>query len=189
MEEPLFFSDRNVWRTWLSLNHNKVIGVWLVFYKKKATKTSIPLKDAVEEAICFGWIDGKLKRIDTERFIVRFTPRKSNSVWSKINRDNANLLIASGQMTTAGLAKIEEAKKSGAWDNAYSNSVVEPIPCDLRAALEIDPLAWKNFYAFANTYRNSYVGWINQAKTSQTRQRRIRKVVEQALKNKKQVFL
>lgn len=189
MEEPLFFSNRNAWRTWLSLNHNKAIAVWLVFYKKKATKTNITLRDAVEEAICFGWIDGKLKRIDTERFTVRFSPRKSNSVWSKINRDNANHLIESGQMTTAGLAKIEEAKKSGAWDNAYTNAVVEPIPCDLREAFEINPLAWKNFCGFANTYRNSYVGWINQAKTSQTRQRRIGKVVEQSLKNKKQVFL
>ena len=142
----------------------------------------------MEEAICFGWIDGKLRKVDEDSFIVRFTPRKAKSVWSKINRERAEKLVASGRMTGTGLAKINEAKKSGFWDNAYTNRIRDEVPADLKEALIAKGKAWENFQGFANTYRNMYVGWVTSAKTDETRKNRIAKVVSQSLQNKKQVF-
>src|SRR3989337_1836475 len=112
MEPVLYFEDREQWRSWLAKKNGKENGVWLKFHKKASGKKGIALQESVEEAICFGWIDGKLRKIDEDSFIVRFTPRKTKSVWSKINRERAEKLIASGRMTSPGLAKINEAKKS-----------------------------------------------------------------------------
>src|SRR3972149_7844517 len=103
--------------------HNKEKHAWLTCYKKSSGKKGITLEESVEEAICFGWIDGKLKRVDAEKFILRFSPRKANSVWSKINKERAERLMQSGKMTIAGLAKIEAARKSGCWDKAYTNKI------------------------------------------------------------------
>ena len=147
------------------------------------------MEESVEEAICFGWIDGKLKRLDAERFMLRFSPRRANSVWSKINKERAERLMKSGRMTAAGLVKIEEAKKSGFWDNAYTNKTKEAIPLDLKEALMKDKKAWGNFQNFANSYRNMYIGWVNNAKTTETRVKRIQKIVQQSLHNKKLIFL
>jgi uncharacterized protein YdeI (YjbR/CyaY-like superfamily) len=161
----------------------------LIFFKKNAKQKGITLDEAVEEAIRFGWIDGKLRRLDEDRFILRFSPRRANSVWSKLNKERAEKLIASGKMTSAGLAKVEEAKKSGSWDNAYSNATFSELPDDLKNALMKNNDAWNNFSSFAATYKNMYIGWVIQAKTQKTRQQRIKKVVEQSIHNKKQIFL
>jgi uncharacterized protein YdeI (YjbR/CyaY-like superfamily) len=189
MDNALYFKDVEDWRSWLEKNYDKESNVWLALYKKGSGKKGITLEEAVEEAMCFGWIDGKLKSIDVEKFILRFSPRKMNSVWSKINKERAERLIKSGRMTDAGLAKIEAAKKSGWWDKAYTNKIMDEIPADLEQALKKEKRAWENFQKFANSYRNMYVGWVNGAKTAETRQKRIRKVVEQATKNRKLLFL
>ena len=147
------------------------------------------LEDAVEEAICFGWIDGQLKRLDTERFILRFSPRKPKSLWSMINKKRAERLIKSGRITNAGLIKIQEAKENGFWESAYTNKIKEDIPLDLKEALIKEKKAWKNFQGFANSYRNMYIGWVKGAKTAKTRTKRIKKVVEQSTLNKKLIFL
>jgi len=189
MENALYFPDKQGWRNWLSQNHTAAAEGWLVFYKKKTAKQGVTMSEAVEEAICFGWIDGKLRRIDDERFAIRFSPRKSGSVWSKINKDRAQKLIDQGKMAAAGLATVEAAKKTGMWDSAYTNQIRDAVPSDLKEALMKQPLAWKNFSSFANTYQNMYAGYVLQAKTQKTRQMHIEKVVEQALKNKKQIFL
>lgn len=189
MENKLSFRNREEWRSWLKANGNKESFVWLILFKKKYRKKGLTLEDAVEEAICFGWIDGKLKRVDTERFSLRFSPRKKKSVWSKINKERAERLIKSRRMTEVGLVKIEEAKRNGIWERVYTNRTKEPLPFDLKKALMKEKKAWINFQGFANTYRNMYIGWINSAKTTETRIKRIRKVVEQSLLNKKLVFL
>ena len=189
MENRLSFTNKENWRDWLKENYNKESFVWLTLYKKKFRKKRMTLEDAVEEAICFGWIDGKLKRVDDERFILRFSPRKKKSVWSKINKERAERLMESGTMTDAGLVKIQEAKKNGLWDNAYSNKTKEAIPLDLKEALIKKKKAWNNFQSFANSYQNMYIGWVNSAKTAETRMKRIKKIVEQSLLNKKLVFL
>jgi uncharacterized protein YdeI (YjbR/CyaY-like superfamily) len=189
MENILTFTNREEWRFWLTANFDKEEYVWLTLYKKKFRKKGMTLQDAVEEAICFGWIDGKLKRVDTERFILRFSPRKEKSVWSRINKERAKRLIKSGKMTNAGIVKILEAKKNGIWESAYTNRTKEDIPLDLKEALMKERTAWVNFQRFANSYRNMYIGWVNGAKTAETRTKRIKKVVEQSLFNKKLVFL
>ena len=189
MENMLSFTNREDWRFWLEENYEKENYVWLTLYKKKFRKKGMTLQDAVEEAICFGWIDGKLKRLDTERFILRFSPRKARSVWSKINKERAEMLLKSGKMTDAGLVKIQEAKKNGLWESAYTNKTKEEIPLDLKEALMKEKKAWDNFQRFANSYRNMYIGWVNSGKTAETRIKRIKKVVEQSLLNKKLAFI
>ncbi len=188
MEEALEFQNRQDWRHWLEKNHDKNPLVWLKFYKKHSGKRRIILSEAVEEAICFGWIDGKLRKAGDASFVVRFSPRKAKSVWSMINKERAERLIASGRMTSVGLTKIEEAKKAGNWDNAYTNKIRDEVPVDLKKALRQDLTAWNNFQGFANTYRNMYIGWVISAKTTETRKRRIEKVVEQAIRKKKLIF-
>ena len=183
--ETLFFRNGQEWRTWLQQKHTETDAVWLVHYKKSSGKTGITYGDALEEALCFGWIDSKLKSLDEEKYIVRYSPRKAKSVWSKLNKDKAEQLIESGKMTQAGLAKIEEAKSNGYWDSAYTNRIMDELPLDLKNALIQDKDAWHHFQRFANSYRNNYIGWVNMAKSEETRKRRISEVVKRSSMNKK----
>ena len=109
LNNALCFRNRDEWRKWLEKNHEKEKEVWLVHYKKHSGKMGIQLEEAVEEALCFGWIDSKLKKVDEEKFTLKYSPRKANSVWSKLNREKAEIMIKAGKMTPAGLAVIEEA--------------------------------------------------------------------------------
>jgi len=189
MENLLSLANRKEWRSWLEKNFDKRSSVWLTISRKGSKRKGVTLKEAVEEAICFGWIDGKLQRNDKENFFLRFSIRKARSVWSKINRERAEMLMASGQMTSAGLIKVEDAKRSGWWDKAYTNRNLEEMPLDLKEALIKEKKAWQNFQGFANTYQNMYIGWVNNARNPETRKKRIKKVVEQSIKNKKLIFL
>ncbi len=179
------FSGSGEWRHWLQQNHNRVESAWLIHYKKSSNKAGLSYGQALDEALCFGWIDVRMRSIDKDRFMIRYTPRKKKSVWSRINRDRAESLIEAGRMTPAGLAKIEEARQNGLWDTAYTSLEKEEVPADLKAALVQDKTADVNFNSFANSYRNSYIGWINAAKTGQTRRRRIDEVVKRSRLNKK----
>jgi uncharacterized protein YdeI (YjbR/CyaY-like superfamily) len=185
MANALFFKNRNEWRSWLEKNHVICAEAWLVHYKKSSGNKNLNHFDAVEEALCFGWIDSKLKKIDEERFILRYSPRKPKSIWSKINKETAEKMICLGKMTKAGFDKIEEAKKRGFWDTAYTNLVKKRLPSDLKKALLVNKIAWNNFQQFANSYRNTYIGWVKGAKTEKTRKKRISEVVKRSLKNKK----
>ncbi len=181
----LSFKNRDEWRKWLENNYRTEKEVWLFHYKKHVGKIGIQLEEAVEEALCFGWIDGKLRKVDDERFMLRYSPRKPDSVWSRLNREKVETLIAAGKMTAAGLSIIEEAKKRGSWDQAYTNLKRDRIPANLRKALAQDKTALDNFQRFANSYRNMYIQWVKSAKTAKTRKGRIEKVVKQAAQNKK----
>ena len=183
ISKALYFSDRNEWRKWLEQNHAKEKEVLLIHYRKDSGKTSLDHFDAVEEALCFGWIDSILKRVDDKRFVLKYTPRKANSVWSKVNRDKAEQLIKAGKMTKAGLAKIEEAKKNGNWDNAYTSLIKDTLPDDLKQALLKNKKAWWNFQKFAATYRNMYIGWVNSSRTEATRRKRIAEVIYRSERN------
>ena len=183
--QPIFFESAAEFRCWLEENHKTASEVLVGYYKVKSGKKSMNWSESVDQAICFGWIDGKLKSLDKDRFILRYSPRKPNSVWSKINKDKAEQLIDQGRMTASGLAKIEEAKKNGTWDAAYTNKIRDEIPSDLKKALMENTKAWNNFESFANSYRNTYIGWIIGAKTDDTRKRRISEVVERSILNKK----
>jgi uncharacterized protein YdeI (YjbR/CyaY-like superfamily) len=177
ISKALYFADRNEWRKWREQNHTKEKEALLIHYRKGSSKTSVNHFDAVEEALCFGWIDSILRRVDEERFVLKYTPRKANSIWSQINRDKAEQLIEAGKMTKAGLLKIEEAKKNGNWDNAYTSLIKDTLPDDLKKALKQNTEAWKNFRQFANSYRNMYIGWVNSSRTEATRRKRIAEVV------------
>jgi len=185
LNNALLFKNKKDWRNWLEKNHKTANEVWLIHYKKSSDKMSFNHFDAVEEAICFGWIDSKLKKIDQERFILRYSPRKLKSPWSKINKETAEKMISLGRMTESGFNKIKEAKKQGFWNSAYTNLVKEKLPSDLKNALIKDKKAWDNFQNFANSYRNMYIGWVKNAKTDETRNRRIFEVVKRSSDNKK----
>jgi uncharacterized protein YdeI (YjbR/CyaY-like superfamily) len=176
----LYFTNNREWRKWLGENANSAKEAWLVHYKKNSGKVSINLDSAVEEALCFGWIDGKLKSIDEEKYILRYSPRKAKSVWSKINRERAEYLIASGRMRPAGLSKVKEAKENGLWDAAYTNQTKDKMPADLNSSLVEHSEAWNNFQNFANSYRNIYISWVTSAKTKETRGKRIAEVVKRS---------
>jgi uncharacterized protein YdeI (YjbR/CyaY-like superfamily) len=184
-EDALLFNNRKQWRIWLQKNHRTRKEIWLLHYKRKSGKQGLNHIDAVEEALCFGWIDSKLKKIDEQRFILKYSPRKPKSVWSKINKEKAEAMMICGKMTRAGLKKIEEAKKHGLWDVAYTNKVKDRIPLDLKKALMKDSTAWANFRHFANSYRNMYCGWVKAAKTKETRAKRIAVVVKRSIEKKK----
>jgi uncharacterized protein YdeI (YjbR/CyaY-like superfamily) len=182
---PIFFKNSLEWRRWLEQHAGSAQQAWLLQYKKNSVKTSVSLAEAVEEALCFGWIDGKLVSIDAESYALRFSPRKPQSVWSKINRERAERLIASGRMRPGGLASIEEAKRNGCWDRAYTNLTRDVIPSDLKDALMEQPEAWQNFQNFANSPQNMYISWVTGAKTAETRHKRIAEVVKRSALNKK----
>jgi uncharacterized protein YdeI (YjbR/CyaY-like superfamily) len=187
LNNALSFKNRDEWRRWLEKNNGKEKEVWLIHHKKHVGKIGIQLEEAVEEALCFGWIDGKLRKVDKERFILRYSPRKADSVWSKLNRERAERLTKAGKMTATGLSTIEEAKKSGSWNQAYTSLKRDRIPADLRKALKKDKRALDNFQRFANSHRNMYIHWVKSAKTNKTRRERIEKVVKQASQNKKPI--
>jgi uncharacterized protein YdeI (YjbR/CyaY-like superfamily) len=181
----IYFSNNDEWRKWLSINHDRVPEAWLFIRKKRSSTAGISYDEALDEALCFGWIDGKMQSIDKDRFILRFSPRKTRSVWSKRNREKAETLISQGRMTAAGMAKIEEARKNGLWNAAYTSRTADEIPADLEAALSQNGTAQANFHNLANSYRNMYIGWLNSARMEETRKRRIAEIVKRAELNHK----
>jgi uncharacterized protein YdeI (YjbR/CyaY-like superfamily) len=183
--EPVFFADRSEWRKWLVKNHDKESEIWILAFKTHTGKKGLSYSEALEEALCYGWIDSRLRRIDDEKHTWRFAPRKPGSIWSLGNRTRAERLMKEGRMTPYGLAKIEAAKRSGEWDKAIAPSTPPRIPEDLKAALKKDGIAWKNFQGFAKSYQTQYIYWIIAAKRAETREKRIREVAERAKQNKK----
>ena len=140
--------------------------------------------EAVEESLCFGWIDGIVKRIDDEKHAQRYTPRNPKSIWSKVNKERAKKMIELGKMTDAGLAKIKEAKKSGWWDNAYTTSRRRPRNVrEMKKVLMSDATAWTNFQNFGKSYQNTYIFYVNYAKREETKKKRIQLILERAKKN------
>ena len=133
------FRDREEWRRWLQENHSTKKEVWIIIEKKRSDRKGLKYREAVEEAICYGWIDSKMQSIDPMRFRQRFSPRRKNSIWSKSNKEKAEKMIQAGKMTQAGFVKISEAKRNGKWDAAYSSEMGSRIPRDLTKALKETP--------------------------------------------------
>lgn len=188
MNVPRHFRNRVEWRKWLKQNHDKASEIWVLAYKTHVNKKAVSYIEALEEALCYGWIDSRMRRIDDEKHMWRFAPRKPDSIWSLGNRRRAERLIREGRMAAPGLAKIEAAKKSGEWAKAIAPSQPPRMPKDLRDALGRNPMALKNFQAFASSYRTTYLYWVASAKRQETRRMRIREVVRRAEKNIKQVM-
>jgi uncharacterized protein YdeI (YjbR/CyaY-like superfamily) len=183
-QEPktLYVSDRAAWRAWLEENHASEREVWVVYYKKHTGRPRIPYDDAVEEALCFGWIDSTVRRLDDERYLQKFTPRRDKSNWCESNVKRARRLISEGRMTKAGLDAIAE----GALDKEFAPKPKEiEVPRFVSDALKKTPHAWENFNALAPSYRRDYVGWITGAKREETRERRLTEAARLLAENKK----
>ncbi|MGD0342076.1 MAG: YdeI/OmpD-associated family protein [Bacteroidales bacterium] len=178
----LHFTKREEWREWLKNNHASVRETWLVFYKKPSGKPRIPYNDAVEEALCFGWIDGKLKRVNDDYYIQRFTPRRRGSTWSELNISRVRKMISEGLMMKPGLDAFLEYL-----DNpsllTVRNTEVKDIPDALIKELKKNKKAFDNFYNFPVSTRKIYLQWLTNAKREETISRRIGKIIELAEKN------
>jgi uncharacterized protein YdeI (YjbR/CyaY-like superfamily) len=182
---PRHFESASQWRGWLS-QHGDEDSIWLVIQKKGSSKLGIRYEEAVLEAVAHGWIDGKMRRLNDDEFIQRFTPRKKGSIWSWTNRKRAERLISEGRMAPEGLHKVKEAKENGRWDGATSSRRREvEAPDDLARALGRNDAARGNFESFPPSARYMYIHWINEAKRPETRERRIRTVVERSEGNLK----
>ena len=183
--DELHMVSRDDWRTWLEKNHSTKREVWLVFYKKHTGKPSISYDDAVEEALCFGWIDSIVKRIDDAKFARKFTPRKPDSKWSELNKKRANKMIDQGKMTKAGLVLINEARDRGQWLKSHQPKKDLAIPQYIEHALQSNNRALSNFRKLAPSYKRQFVGWVDSAKKEETRRRRLAEVIRILEKNEK----
>ena len=168
--ELLDIRSRQQFRRWLAKHHASSPGIRLVFHKKHTGVRSIPYEDAVREALCFGWIDSLIKRLDDDRYTLMFTPRKAGSKWSALNVERWRELQAAGLLAPAGLA----AAPTG---NTYAKPEIPELPAYIAAAFRRDPNAWKFFQTLAPGYRKYFVAWIHTAKRPETREKRIRESV------------
>ena len=179
---------RKAWRKWLENHYATSPGVWLIYYKRSTGKSRVEYNDAVEEALCFGWIDSTMRPLDEHRFMQRFTPRKPKSGWSGINKKRIEKLTGLGLMTPAGLNKIEEAKINGTWeslDKVYAPADELQIPPELEKAFLRNKKAKENFKNFPLFARRQFLAWIETAKRSETKKIRIKQTVLMAKANKK----
>jgi uncharacterized protein YdeI (YjbR/CyaY-like superfamily) len=183
-KELHYFKNTTAWREWLHHNHDSSAGVYLTFYKVNSPFESMRWEEAVQVAICYGWIDSTVRNIDEHSRKQLFTPRKNKSVWSKLNKTYIEKLIADNLMHESGLTKIKIAKENGSWT---SLDAVEDllIPEDLAFAFEQNKTAYDNYQNFSPSYRKSYLYWLNQAKREETRNTRITTIIELCNQNKK----
>jgi uncharacterized protein YdeI (YjbR/CyaY-like superfamily) len=174
---PLRVADQEAWRAWLQEHHASEKEAWLIILKKHATGPGVGYEEALEEALCFGWIDGVMRSVDAETFILRFSPRKPRSIWSAGNKQRVERLIEQGRLTQAGLAAIRQAKENGEWDKAAEREDTSTLPSDLEEALQCDGPVWLKWESLAPSRKKQYIYWVSSAKTQETRQRRIRETV------------
>jgi uncharacterized protein YdeI (YjbR/CyaY-like superfamily) len=175
---------RAEWRAWLEQHHLRSEGVWMISFKQATGKPRVTYDDAVEEALCFGWIDSKPGKLDQERTMLYFAPRKPGSGWSRPNKERVERMIQAGQMTPAGMAKIEAAKQDGSWAALDAVENLE-IPPDLARALAANPPADDFFAAFPRSVKRGILEWIANAKKPETRAKRIEATARKASENKR----
>lgn len=170
--------SRSEWRTWLEENHGQAQEVWLVFYKRHTGASSLTYEDAIEEALCFGWIDGVRRALDERRYMHRMTPRKSDSKWSELNKARAQRMLDTGLMKPAGLCAIDEAKRNGRWDAPVRRPPAAPMLAEFELHLRKNKKAAEFFASLPPSQQRQYRDWIASAKREETRVRRI----EEAMK-------
>lgn len=179
------FKTEKAWADWLETNGEKAPGIWMKIAKKSASLKSISHPEALDIALCYGWIDGLRKSNDDDSFLQKFTPRTKKSFWSKINRDKVLALIESGRMRPAGLAEIERAKKDGRWDAAYDSARTSQVPEDLELAFRKNPKAKAFFETLNAQNRYAVLFRIQTAAKAETRKKRIETFVEMLSKHEK----
>jgi uncharacterized protein YdeI (YjbR/CyaY-like superfamily) len=179
MTSEVYVASRAEWRAWLEENSKIRKEVWLIYYRNCAKKPSIPYDDSVEEAVCFGWVDGVIKKLDGERYARKFMPRRPRSRWSESNKRRAMKMVEEGRMTEAGLATIREAKRTGEWFRTRTPSSRKEfeVPTFMQEALGQNERASVNFYRLADSYRRLYVLWVSSAKREETRKKRLTEAI------------
>ncbi|MBT8069218.1 MAG: YdeI/OmpD-associated family protein [Gammaproteobacteria bacterium] len=178
-------SSREEWRAWLQQNHAGASEIWLVYFKKHTGKPTVDYAESVEEALCFGWVDGLKKRIDEDRYAHRFSPRKAKSKWTPLNIQRARKMIEAGKMTEAGLVSFRQRLE---YDEKFLQARTQKkleLPAEMEAAIKLNEAAWNNFKQLAPGYRKQYVGWLVSAKKPATRTRRLEEAIRLLARNKK----
>lgn len=177
--KTLHVTGREAWRDWLATHSHAETDVWLIFDKKHTGRPRIANDDAVEEALCFGWIDSIVKRIDDEQYMQKFTPRRDTSKWSALNKQRLRKLLREGRMTEAGLAKVDAAtlRESKAAPKTTTTTDASSVHRVVTTALMPHPKAWKNFQRLSASRRAAYIRMISDAKTAATRRRRVQQAV------------
>lgn len=179
------FKSKDDWAVWLEKNHTKSPGLWLRLAKKDSGLRSVNYQEALEIALCYGWIDGQKHPENEQTWLQRFCPRSGKSIWSKINREKAEKLIVSGAMKSAGLEAIESAKKDGRWKSAYDSPSKSAVPDDLQIALDTNPKAKAFFETLDRANRYAVLWRIQTVKKAETRSRKIKQFIEMLEQKKK----
>jgi uncharacterized protein YdeI (YjbR/CyaY-like superfamily) len=182
--ETFYPKSRQEWREWLQENHHAKQSIWIIYYKKKSNIPTVMYSEAVDEALCFGWIDSKTKPLDEEKFMQFFSKRKTKSVWSKINKEKIEHLTNAGLMTKAGFDSIEIAKQNGSW-TILDEAEALIIPNDLEEEFENNPNAKTYFLSLSRSDKRNILQWLVLAKRVETRAKRIREIIELANINNK----
>jgi uncharacterized protein YdeI (YjbR/CyaY-like superfamily) len=177
--QKVYLKTRKAWRAWLAKNHERKTEIWFTYFKKVSGQPSVPYAEAVEEALCYGWIDGLVKSLDSDSWVQRFTPRKKGSNWSGPNLERVRRLVANGQMTPAGAAHLPNAKESKVWQEKHDARRTAPTeaPRELAAALRKSKKASAFWKTLAPGYRRLYGRMISEAKKEETRIRRVERVI------------
>ena len=178
-----YAADRSEWRAWLKKNHAMEKEVWLVYYKKEAGKPCATYQESLEEALCFGWIDSLIQKIDEEKYARKYNPRRAGSKWSELNKHLVTKLIKEGRMTEAGLTTVDFDLPAA--EGVRPKRAPLPLPDWLKAGLMASPKAWENFNLLPPSHRRNYIGWISAAKREETRQRRIQEAIQLLEKNQR----
>jgi len=183
--KEICLTTRAEWSKWLAQNHNKESGVWLVFYKKHTGMPTLEYDAVVEEALCFGWIDSIIRKLDDDRYARKITPRKLGSRWSELNKKRVKKLLRQGLISESGMAKIKEAKKSGLWKESDRPQIPLEIPTELKRALTKNRKAKTFFAQLVPTYQKQFIGWIAVAKRQETKDRRVKEPIALLAQGKK----
>src|ERR1700730_14189504 len=184
-DSPMRFESQTEWAEWLATHCATSTGVWLRLAKKRAGQRSVSYADALEAALCYGWIDGQKKSDSEHHWLQRFTPRAARSLWSKINREKALKLIQEGRMEAAGLSEIERAKSDGRWKAAYDSSSTAAVPPDLQAALDANKRAKAFFANLDGRNRYAVLFRLQTAKKPETRFKRLQQFIEMLSRHEK----
>lgn len=183
VEKKLKFKNRSQWRDWLEENHAKEKEAWIIITKKKYQNQGLGLDEAVEEALCFGWIDGVMKSINEKHYALRFSPRSTKSIWSMNNIRRVERLISEKKMTDAGIKKITAAKENGEWEAAIQREQVDRIPDELANELNQVNGALSKYQALSDSRKKQLIYWLQSAKREETKAKRIRKIIEELAGN------
>ncbi len=184
-EPTLHFDDAAAWERWLKKEHAGATGVWIRIAKKGAERASVSHQEALEVALCYGWIDALKRNDGPHHWVQRFTPRSARSIWSKINRDKVTALIEAGRMRPAGQKEIDRAKADGRWEAAYDGGRTSTVPTDLQAAFDANPKAKAFFKTLDSTNRYAVLFRLQTAQKPETRERRLRQFVEMLARGEK----